>query len=51
MLFRSREAARRLLLDPGELAAMAVPHFPYGDGHAAGRIVGALLGRMEPWEP
>ncbi len=46
-----REAARRLLLDPGELAAMAVPHFPYGDGHAAGRIVGALLGRMEPWEP
>lgn len=38
------EAANRLLDDPGAYAAMARPASPYGDGHAAGRIVAALAG-------
>lgn len=42
-------AARRLLDDPAERAAMARAASPYGDGHAARRIVAILLG--EPWEP
>jgi UDP-N-acetylglucosamine 2-epimerase (non-hydrolysing) len=35
--------AERLLDDPIAYAAMAKATNPYGDGHAAGRIVGALL--------
>jgi len=42
-------AARRLLDDPAERAAMARSASPYGDGRAAQRIVAVLLG--EPWEP
>lgn len=34
--------ARRLLTDPAAHAAMATPANPYGDGHAAERIVAAL---------
>jgi UDP-N-acetylglucosamine 2-epimerase (non-hydrolysing) len=41
-------AARRLLDDPAERSAMARAASPYGDGHAARRIVAILLG--EPWE-
>lgn len=36
--------AVRLLEDAGEYGRMARAVNPYGDGHAAGRIVGALLG-------
>lgn len=39
-------AARRLLTDPVAYAAMASPANPYGDGHAAERIVAALRGRF-----
>ena len=35
--------ARRLLDDPQAHAAMAQAVNPYGDGHAAGRIVQAIL--------
>jgi UDP-N-acetylglucosamine 2-epimerase (non-hydrolysing) len=38
--------ARRLLSDPAEHAAMATRVNPYGDGHAAGRIVRAILERI-----
>lgn len=34
--------AERLLSDPAALAAMSVPAFPYGDGHAAPRIAGII---------
>ena len=37
------DAARRLLDDPAEHAAMARAANPFGDGHAAKRIVDALL--------
>lgn len=37
------EEARRLLDDPREYEKMARASNPYGDGHAAGRIVKALL--------
>lgn len=37
-----------LLDDPVEYARMAVPRPIYGDGHAAGRIVDALLRRLAP---
>jgi UDP-N-acetylglucosamine 2-epimerase (non-hydrolysing) len=37
--------ARRLLDDPAAHAKMAKAVNPYGDGHAAGRIVGAILER------
>lgn len=37
------EMARRLLDDPAERAAMAKAANPFGDGHAAKRIVDALL--------
>jgi UDP-N-acetylglucosamine 2-epimerase (non-hydrolysing) len=37
--------ARRLLDDPAAYAQMAKAVNPYGDGHAAGRIVAALLAR------
>lgn len=40
--------AGRLLDDPAAYAAMAQAANPYGDGHAAERIVGALLQHMEP---
>ena len=35
--------AKRLLDDPAEYAKMAKAVNPYGDGHAAGRIINALL--------
>jgi len=38
--------ARRLLSDPAEHARMAVRANPYGDGHAAARIVAALRERI-----
>ncbi|MEO6834319.1 MAG: UDP-N-acetylglucosamine 2-epimerase (non-hydrolyzing) [Candidatus Tumulicola sp.] len=38
--------ARRLLSDPAHYAAMARATNPYGDGHAAGRIVAWLLARL-----
>lgn len=37
------QEARRLLDDPGAHAAMSRAVNPYGDGHAAGRIVQAIL--------
>ena len=37
--------AQRLLDDPAAHAQMAKAVNPYGDGHAAGRIVGAILAR------
>jgi UDP-N-acetylglucosamine 2-epimerase (non-hydrolysing) len=40
-------AAHRLLTDPDAYAAMARPMFPYGDGHAAARIVAALRERFD----
>jgi UDP-N-acetylglucosamine 2-epimerase len=40
-----RETAR-LLDDPAAHRAMATPQNPYGDGHAAERIVAALLGKV-----
>jgi UDP-N-acetylglucosamine 2-epimerase (non-hydrolysing) len=44
--------ARRLLDDPDAHGAMARVINPYGDGYAAQRIVGALLGeRIEAWSP
>ena len=42
-------AASRLLTDPAAYAAMAQGFNPYGDGHAAERIVHALAG--EPYAP
>lgn len=36
------EEARRLINDPITRAAMARRSFPYGDGHAAGRIAGII---------
>jgi UDP-N-acetylglucosamine 2-epimerase (non-hydrolysing) len=39
---RIAEEAIRLLLDPGQYAAMAVSRNPYGDGHAADRIARIL---------
>ena len=39
-------AAARLLSDPAEYARMARAANPYGDGHAAARIVAWLLARM-----
>ena len=40
-----------LLGDGGEYAKMARAVNPYGDGHAAERIVGSLLGeRMVEWD-
>ncbi|MBI1208992.1 MAG: UDP-N-acetylglucosamine 2-epimerase (non-hydrolyzing) [Azospirillum sp.] len=41
----------RLLHDPAHYRAMATPRFPYGDGNAAARIVGAIeafLGTAPP---
>ncbi len=38
--------ARRLLTDPAAHAAMATPANPYGDGHAAERIVAFLQERL-----
>jgi UDP-N-acetylglucosamine 2-epimerase (non-hydrolysing) len=44
--------AARLLEDPGARAEMARVINPYGDGQAARRIVGTLLGeRVEAWSP
>jgi UDP-N-acetylglucosamine 2-epimerase (non-hydrolysing) len=37
------EQAARLLDDPAAYAAMSHAHNPYGDGHAAQRIIEALL--------
>ena len=37
--------AERLLADPAALAAMSQAANPYGDGHAAERIVSVLAGR------
>jgi len=36
--------AQRLLDDPGYYSSMARGVSPYGDGHAAGRIVAVLRG-------
>ena len=41
------EEATRLLEDHGAYQAMATNGSPYGDGHAAERIVGVLLGRED----
>jgi len=41
------EAVRQLLNDPAAYRAMARAVNPYGDGHAAGRIVSALLNPPE----
>jgi len=38
------DGVERLLSDPGERDAMRRAHNPYGDGHAAERIVAALVG-------
>ena len=38
------EAATTLLTDPAEYAACQIDHNPYGDGHAAERIVDLMLG-------
>lgn len=38
--------ARRLLTDSAAHAAMALPANPYGDGHAAARVVAALVERL-----
>ena len=43
-------AARRLLTDEAAYAAMAQADNPYGDGHAAERIVAWLLGRLRGGE-
>jgi UDP-N-acetylglucosamine 2-epimerase (non-hydrolysing) len=44
--------ARRLLDDPAAWASMSHSGNPYGDGHAAERIAGALAGRaVAPWDP
>jgi UDP-N-acetylglucosamine 2-epimerase len=40
--------AQRLLTDPVAHAAMATRANPYGDGHAAERIVSAVLDRVRP---
>lgn len=40
------EAARTLLTDAGAYATMAQAINPYGDGRAAARVVGWLLGRL-----
>src|SRR5581483_5560991 len=40
--------ARRLLTDPLAHASMATGVNPYGDGHAAERIVAVLLERIQP---
>jgi UDP-N-acetylglucosamine 2-epimerase (non-hydrolysing) len=45
-----REASR-LLDDPAAYAAMATGASPYGDGHAAGRIVAILRGALVSNEP
>lgn len=43
--------AQRLLDEPAAYAAMATAHNPFGDGHAAGRIVSALLSaRQNSWD-
>lgn len=41
------EEAKRLLDDPVEYGRMAKASNPYGDGHAAERIVGALLKKVD----
>ena len=40
------ECATRLLTDPAAYAACQVDHNPYGDGHAAQRIVELMLRRL-----
>jgi len=42
---RILEEAKRLLSDPAHYALMATAHNPYGDGHAAERIVKAIEGQ------
>jgi UDP-N-acetylglucosamine 2-epimerase (non-hydrolysing) len=42
------EQTLRLLSDPTEYQAMAQAVNPYGDGHAAERIVGRILKEMNP---
>ena len=42
---RILEEARRLLSDPAHYARMATAHNPYGDGHAAERIVKVIEGQ------
>ncbi|MHC4403806.1 MAG: non-hydrolyzing UDP-N-acetylglucosamine 2-epimerase [Planctomycetota bacterium] len=41
-------AAATLLTDPAEYAACQIEHNPYGDGHAAERIVDLML--EQPWK-
>jgi len=41
------DAVRGLLADPAALAAMAIPRFPFGDGHAAPRIAALALAWLE----
>ena len=38
-------SVERVLTDPGVYASMSRAHNPYGDGHAASRIVNAILSR------
>ena len=44
-LVRSVSATTRLLTDSSAFAAMAKPRFPYGDGHAAQRLLAWLESR------
>lgn len=45
-----QEEAQKLLRDKKEYQAMATKANPYGDGKAAGRIVGILLEKLQPHE-
>lgn len=41
------DATTALLTDPAEYAASQIDHNPYGDGHAAQRIVDLMVGRLK----
>jgi UDP-N-acetylglucosamine 2-epimerase (non-hydrolysing) len=47
---RILEEARCLLSDPAHYAQMATAHNPYGDGHAAERVVKVIEGHFLPYE-
>jgi hypothetical protein len=40
-------AVRKLLSNPGALAAMKRKRMPYGDGHASGRIVEVMVSHLQ----
>lgn len=42
------DGVTKLLTDPAEYAACQIDHNPYGDGHAAERIVDLMLSRSRP---